>query len=288
MNGKFKSILSNLKEVYYAFKDKYPNEKVGFSKFAELRPRHCVLAGASGTHSVCVCTIHQNVKLMVQGVKLSDLSATNLASYQHCLTRILCNPPSPILQLCTFFKSALLKRVIPAEQPFKKVIYFSDGAASQYKNRENFLNLCHHKEDFGISAEWHFSATSHGKGACDGLGGTVKRLAARVSLQRPYDQQIMTPRQLFDWATITVHFEYCTIEDYEREKHYLEERFQVSQTIHCTRKLHSFVPTSEDTLAVKSYSVSLTSKEVKVTSADSEIPLENISGFVTCAYQQNW
>ena len=44
---------------------------------------------------------------------------------------------------------------------------------------------------FGISAEWHFSATLHGKGSCDGLGGTVKRLGARASLQRPYNDQIM-------------------------------------------------------------------------------------------------
>ena len=72
----------------------------------------------------------------------------------------------------------------------RKFFYASDGAASQYKNRKNFINLCHHEEEFGVAAEWHFSATSHGKGACDGVGGTVKRLAARVSLQRPYDQQI--------------------------------------------------------------------------------------------------
>jgi len=65
----------------------------------------------------------------------------------------------------------------------KKIYYFSDGAASQYKNRKNFVNLCLHNHDFGIKAEWHFSATSHGKGACDGLGGTVKRLAAKASLQ---------------------------------------------------------------------------------------------------------
>ena len=35
-------------------------------------------------------------------------------------------------------------------------LYFSDGAASQYKNCKNVVNLCHHEEDFGISAEWHF------------------------------------------------------------------------------------------------------------------------------------
>ena len=53
-------------------------------------------------------------------------------------------------------------------------MYFSDGAGSQYKNRKNFVNLCSHQEDFGVSAEWHFYVTSHGKGACDGLGGTLK------------------------------------------------------------------------------------------------------------------
>ena len=88
-------VLSNLKEAYSEFKDKFPDVKVGFSKFAELRPRHCVLAGASGTHSVCVCTIHQNVKLMVQGVKLSHLSGSSLTNYHHCLAQTLCNPPSP-------------------------------------------------------------------------------------------------------------------------------------------------------------------------------------------------
>ena len=58
-------VLSNLREVYHEFKEKLPDQKIGFSKFAELRPKHCILAGASGTHAVCVCTIHQNVKLMM-------------------------------------------------------------------------------------------------------------------------------------------------------------------------------------------------------------------------------
>ena len=57
-------VLSNLRELYRNFKDKHPDFKVGFSKFAELRPPNCVLTGASGTHSVCVCTFHQNVKLL--------------------------------------------------------------------------------------------------------------------------------------------------------------------------------------------------------------------------------
>ena len=65
----------------------------------------------------------------------------------------------------------------------KQVFYFCDRDGVQYKNRKNFINLCHHAIDFGIHAQWHFSATSHGKDAYDSLGGTVKRLAARASLQ---------------------------------------------------------------------------------------------------------
>jgi hypothetical protein len=52
-----------------------------------------------------------------------------------------------------------------------------------YKIRYNLHNMCHHNEDHGLDAQWHFFATSHGKGACDGIGGTVKRLITKSSLQ---------------------------------------------------------------------------------------------------------
>ena len=34
--------LSDLREICQRHKEQFPNEKVGFSKFAELRPKHCV------------------------------------------------------------------------------------------------------------------------------------------------------------------------------------------------------------------------------------------------------
>ena len=81
-------------------------EKVGFSKFAELHPRNCVLAGTGGTHAVFICTIHQNVKLMIVGGKIPELSAYDdvpLKDYNHCLAKIICNPPHPdcYFQLCS-------------------------------------------------------------------------------------------------------------------------------------------------------------------------------------------
>ena len=53
-------ILCNLRELYLHFKVLKPDVKVGVSTFCSLRPKWCILAGSSGTHSVCVCIYHQN------------------------------------------------------------------------------------------------------------------------------------------------------------------------------------------------------------------------------------
>ena len=58
-------VLSDLRGVHHEFKEKIPDCKIGVLKFAKLIPKHCVLAGTSGTHSVCVC-MYQNMKLSYQ------------------------------------------------------------------------------------------------------------------------------------------------------------------------------------------------------------------------------
>lgn len=46
-------VLCNLNELY-AFKTSHPECKIGRSKFCELCPKWCILAGSSGTSSVCI------------------------------------------------------------------------------------------------------------------------------------------------------------------------------------------------------------------------------------------
>ena len=124
-----------------------------------------------------------------------------------------------------------------------------------------------------------------------GLGGTVKRLAAKASLQRPYDEQIMTARQLFEWASAnipSVTFEYCTTEEYERQQIFLEERFQKARTIPGTRKLHSYVPISRDKVRTRHFSSSTIYKDVSISLLENELTLEEISGFITCSYDDQW
>ena len=58
--------------------------KVGFWKFSELRPKWCVLAGSTVTHSVCVCIIHQNAKLLTDAF---DWQLT----YKELISKIVCD-----------------------------------------------------------------------------------------------------------------------------------------------------------------------------------------------------
>ena len=70
-----------------------------------------------------------------------------------------------------------------------KIHYFGDGYLEQYKSKFYFVNMHHHKEDFGMECEWHFFATAHGKSSCDGVYGMVKRATARASPKRPFSNQ---------------------------------------------------------------------------------------------------
>lgn len=443
-----KLILCNLKELYELFKTEYSDYQLGFSTFASLRPKHCVLAGSSGTHTICVCAIHQNIKLMILGkyhffifyfvdlhfltlnininslILGSDLAALTrdweepLNNYNDCFQIIMCENPTPnchfnkcemcpgiselknvleelfndndidtvsykhwisnprctletlmkdssefievfcdnIMDLlphdfiakeqskfmksvkdslqedeflavcdfaenyafiiqnaapgfhwnnnqCTIFPVVIyfkqnnelthkslvimsdcnnhdaiavyvyLKRISDfiktLSQQARKIYYFSDGAPQQFKNFKNFDHIYHHKQDFGIDAEWHFFATAHGKGPCDGVGGTVKRLAARASLQRALDRQITTAEELYEWATEPHNLDNIQVEfsrqiDYLEVKEKLEIRYSKIKSIPGTQKLHAVIPSTDGTLIVKEYSGSNSSRECKI------------------------
>ena len=100
-------ILCNLKEAYCAFKDAHLEVEIGFSKYALLRPKHCVHAGASGTHLVCVCCVHQNFELMVEAVHLNRLTrdpTVSIQNYKDVLNFVMCQPAREKchLRLCVF------------------------------------------------------------------------------------------------------------------------------------------------------------------------------------------
>ena len=51
---------------------------------------------------------------------------------------------------------------------------FTDGPTSKFKQSYLFSRLADWKKEFSVKIVWNFFATSHGKGAVDWMGGTVK------------------------------------------------------------------------------------------------------------------
>ena len=402
-------LLLNLKELYASFKNIYPKEEISFSKFAFLRPRYCILPGASGTHTVCVCTIHQNVKLMLDAVnikKLTQNTDTPLKDYKDCIDKMICHKPSSdcnvdkctkcpgtlkIIQLlrqqledscishikcslwtatdratlvtqllsvddflseldnrlqtlkvhsfiakqqsmfikekkeslsanealvmfdfsenyayvcqdasqafhfnnnqCTvvpvifyykdddklthqsmIFLSESLKHdtaavyaiqtlLIPEikkkVRKLKKIYYVTDGAKQHFKNKYQIANVIHHKEDFHVEAEWHYTATAHGKSMYDGIGATFKRAAYLASLTAKPTEAILTPEVLYGWASS--HFKTMRVLYFDKVFHdkirrKLNARFANCESVPEISKNHGFVVNKNKEVLIKRYS----------------------------------
>ena len=111
----------------------------------------------------------------------------------------------------------------------------------------------YHSSDFSVSADWNFFATSHGKSPCDGIGGTVKREAARASLQATVTSYILTPADLFSRAEKNisgVKLIWISQESVKSMADKLESRFAKSITVPGTRDNHCFKPVSATKLEV--------------------------------------
>lgn len=439
-------LLGNLKELYLLFKQKQQSKLssfansvaqgsvISFSKFCELRPKRCIMAGTSGSHSVCVCTIHQNVKLM-----LAKLGKE--CNYHQCIDKIVCSSenkdcmihrcqhcpgtvlleeyltnqlvedsdrddlisfnqwvttdrttlvmhqmtveefvteivskidkltvheyiskhqsryltelksvlsPNECIVLLDFaenysfivqdaaqgyhwentqatlhpfvvyyredmelkctsfccisnhmkhdtvavyvFQSRIIEHMKKKIPGLAKVYYFSDGCAGQYKNLKNFANLCHHEEDYNISAEWNFFATSHGKSACDGIGGTVKRLAARASLQRPLTDPILTPNDLYSWCSKNIEnitFFFVDSSAVLQASVRQENRFAFAKPVPGTRSFHWFVPISTTELQVGYISGNVANTLGSHQAGPTVVNLQP-GQFVACVYDGEW
>ena len=67
---------------------------------------------------------------------------------------------------------------ISKEKDVMKVIFWSDGCASQFRSQYALYMLT--KFDTGIDIQWHYFEADQGKGAVDGIGGRVKHSVFRV------------------------------------------------------------------------------------------------------------
>ena len=135
-------------------------------------------------------------------------------------------------------------------------------------------------------------ATSHGKQPCDGIGGTVKHLTAKVSLQRLYSDQILTPKMMFQYCVSNsqdIEFIYIAQENLNSTRLFLETRFeQIKCPIPGTRSFHEFVPLDEFRIAVKRCSEDSLQTLVHDFKMKLHVTTDYVLQYVACVYEAEW
>jgi len=107
-------LLCNLNELFALFKNEFSDHKIGLSVFCSLRPKWCVTAGAKGVHTVCVCQIHQDTKLMLHSLQIEDHYRELIKLFvcddknRECMLRICQNCPKPA-QISEIFEDLMMK-----------------------------------------------------------------------------------------------------------------------------------------------------------------------------------
>ena len=158
------------------------------------------------------------------------------------------------------------------------------------------MNICHHEEDFGLSALWNFFATSHGKGPCDGIGGTVKRLASLESLKRVKGNYILSAKQMYNYCQSKIEkitFFYIPKREMEEiERPLMDLRFEGGETVPGTQSYHQFYALDKGTIAYKRLSLddfqtgSFKFKEKYQTEAN--VDLLGVGVYVAVVYDLDW
>ena len=88
----------------------------------------------------------------------------------------------------------------------KTVKFWSDGCASEFRSQFAFFILS--KFDHAINTEWNYFEANHGKGAVDGIGGTVKHAVYYVFTNRVV---IKSPKQFAGYANEILPKNYCSV-----------------------------------------------------------------------------
>lgn len=143
---------------------------------------------------------------------------------------------------------ALLKKDF---EHLKKVTVFSDGCAAQFKNKFTLSNLCFMNLDFGVEGEWVFFATSHGKGAVDGIGGCVKRLVWNGVKARKFF--VNSAEEFFECAKTvveTVDIVYVSSQKIADSREMLRERWENVRPIPALQSKHFFKVNTGNSLLV--------------------------------------
>ena len=123
--------------------------------------------------------------------------------------------------------------------------FWTDSPSSQYRNKYIFHELMQFVSLYGFKARWNYFESGHGKGPCDGLGGTAKRQACDAVKQGK--SCIQDAADFFTWATEnqkSINYRFYTHDDYEKTAARISE--MNAKPIPGTMKLHAAVVVDGD------------------------------------------
>ena len=119
----------------------------------------------------------------------------------------------------------------------------------------------------GLSCEWHFFATSHGIGACDGIGGTAKRATCHESLKRPLSDQILTAEAMLEFLSNkfvgVIQCIYVPVAEVTKVENDPSGRFARAITVKGTWRFHRFSPVGIQNVIARELSADYDGRQMK-------------------------
>ncbi|CAF4243574.1 unnamed protein product [Rotaria sp. Silwood2] len=129
------------------------------------------------------------------------------------------------------------------------------GAASQFKQRYTIANLTFLSNDYHVNLIWNFFSSGRGRGAVDGVGGTVKRLVWKGVMAKQCT--VRNAKNFAHYANaITKNINIILVNEQDIKSHsaLLDQRWNNIKAIPNTLKIHSVKSLSLYNVEVKPFS----------------------------------
>ncbi|CAC5426436.1 unnamed protein product [Mytilus coruscus] len=193
------------------------------------------------------------------------------------------------------FIKDLIPMILQIAPGTKTVHYITDSPTSQYRNKYIFHLITLHGMLFdGITASWHYFEAGHGKGPCDGVGGTAKRLADIAARQQKV--VIQTPVDFFNWGksqeTSNITHIFVPKSNCQSANNEMKELNSVA--VKGTMELHAVVPISRNgkqkrnAPETETNEIELQANEPQEDEVEPQEGGESLQGQQTIVFEQNY
>jgi hypothetical protein len=98
------------------------------------------------------------------------------STLRHKSLMVVSNTSTRSASTVSAFKDHIIPEIKNYVSEVKYIHYWTDSPSSKYRNRFIFNVIGNHKENYGCIAQWNSFEAGHGRSACDGWGGTTKRM----------------------------------------------------------------------------------------------------------------